>query len=240
MINFKEKPILGMIHLSNDDAWGVTDRALNEIKVYQEEGLAGVIIENYHSGLSEVKDVLCEVAELKTTGHISPDLNIGINILPNDYQEAFKLADLHGFDFIQMDYVSGKYQRSQEINESEYLDYRTKYPNIQVLGGVWPKYYTPVGGSSLENDLKIAIKRCDAIVVTGSGTGKATPMDKIKMFRDIIGDFPLIIGAGVTPDNVKSQFEYGDGAIVGSTFKNHSITTNMVNRKLVKEFMKQV
>ena len=44
--------------------------------------------------------------------------------------------------------------------------------------------------------------RCDAIVVTQDATGQETPMEKINEFRKIIGDFPLVIGAGMTADNL--------------------------------------
>lgn len=80
---------------------------------------------------------------------------------------------------------------------------------------------------------------CDAVVVTGAGTGKETPLDKIKAFRKILGDFPLIIGAGLTADNIE-QMQYADGAIVGSYFKPSGVTTAKVDRLLVKEFMSKV
>ena len=234
-----------MIHLSgvsNGSGWedvNPVERAIDEIEIYQTSGLQGVIVENYHSGVDDVIETLIKIKRLKETGVINKELSIGVNILPNDFKQAFDLASQYG-DFIQLDFVSGKYSRAQEIDEEEYKEYRQKYPNIQVLGGVWPKYYVPVKESSLEADLKVAMTRCDAIVVTGSGTGQETPLDKIKMFRDIIGNFPLIIGAGMTSDNAKSQLVYANGAIVGSAFKQFNNTNNQVSKDLVNKFMSNV
>ena len=36
------------------------------------------------------------------------------------------------------------------------------------------------------------------LVCTGSGTGKETPVEKVKQFKSALGDFPVIVGAGVT------------------------------------------
>ena len=43
-----EKPIIGMIHLAGRDSSEKVERALDEIVIYEEEGLDGVIIEDYH------------------------------------------------------------------------------------------------------------------------------------------------------------------------------------------------
>jgi predicted TIM-barrel enzyme len=48
--------------------------------------------------------------------------------------------------------------------------------------------------------------RCDAIVVTGSATGTETEMDKIRKFREVIDDFPLIAGAVLDP--IRWTFEW--------------------------------
>lgn len=75
------KKIIGMIHLSRDTNGEFLERALNEIKIYEEEGLYGCIIENYHGSIDDVECVLKNLGERK--------IKIGINIL-NDYKE------LHG------------------------------------------------------------------------------------------------------------------------------------------------
>lgn len=220
------KSIFGMIHLYGANP---IERALEEIQIYQEEGLQGVIVENYHGSTDDVINVLRNLKDVK--------IEIGINILPNEYELAFELAEQYG-SFIQMDYISGRYEKNTYLDVDHYMSYRNKYPNVSVLGGVWPKYYRPSKGSDLKEDLIKAKMLCDAIVVTGSGTGMETPIDKIKTFREIVSDFPLIIGAGVTSDNIEN-LEVADGAIIGSYFKNGN-TTSKVDRELVKLFMNKL
>ena len=228
---FENKPIFGMIHLSPGSSSDPNRsmRAIQEIKILESEGVDGFIIENYHGSSSDVLEALTDLGSSK--------IKIGVNILPNDFERAFRLVDFFQGDFIQLDHIAGSYKKCQEFDVDKFMRFRKTYPNIKVLGGVWPKYYYPITGSILENDIKDAMKRCDAIVVTGSGTGEETPLDKIKQFRNICGDFPLIVGAGLDDTNVTTQLEHADGGIVGSCFKMGKRTTSMINRELVTEFM---
>ena len=65
-------------------------------------------------------------------------------------------------------------------------------------------------------------------------------MDKIIQFRNAIGDFPLIVGAGLTSKNMEKQFEYADGAIVGSYFKENHVDVGEMSSENVKEVMDKV
>ena len=130
------------------------------------------------------------------------------------------------------------------------LEVQEKYPDatlcflaggdkvdIFLLGGVRFKYQPVASGRTLEEDLKIGMERCDAVVVTGAGTGISTELDKIKAFRAILGDFPLIVGAGMTAETAAEQLFYSDGAIVGSYFKEGGYTEYPVDEMRVKTFM---
>ena len=50
-------------------------------------------------------------------------------------------------------------------------------------------------------------------------------------------DFPLIVAAGVTVENVKEQLKICDAAIVGSYFKDTRKDTGDVKSEHVREFM---
>ena len=87
--------------------------------------------------------------------------------------------------------------------------------------------------------MKLGAERCDAIVVTGEGTGISTDLEKIKTFRTILGDFPLIVGAGMTAETAQQQLAFSDGAIVGSYFKMHGEARYSVDEKRVRDFLEQ-
>jgi len=55
---FTEKPIIGMIHLAGERGNGKIKRALKELCVYEEEGVGGAIIEDYHGSFEDVCEIL--------------------------------------------------------------------------------------------------------------------------------------------------------------------------------------
>ncbi len=224
---FGEIPIFGMIHLAGQNP---VHRALEEVAIFEEEGIDGAIIENYHGSFQNVIETLHE------TNRKKPKIVIGVNILPNEFYKSLPLAQQYGADFVQLDQVAGNYA-SGELDFKAYETVKDRYPDIIVLGGVWPKYYHPVEGSDLEEDLRTGVQRAEAIVVTGAGTGKETPIGKIRRFREIIGEYPLVVGAGLTLDNAYEQLCIANGAIVGTSFKIDCNTNNLIDRQRVREFM---
>jgi len=226
---FQDTPIFAMLHLAGKHP---VRRALEELTVFEEEGVNGVIVENYHASEDIVEETLRAIRKRGTA------LHVGVNVLPNDYGFAFSLAEEYRASFIQLDYVAGKYTRVVDgIHTAAYEAARRGAAGTLVLGGVWPKYYDPVEGSDLEHDLHQGTERSDAIVVTGEGTGMETPLHKIQGFREVIGGHPLVIGAGLTPSNAREQLLLADGAIVGSCFKLDEDTSKQVDRARVRAFM---
>jgi hypothetical protein len=65
-------------------------------------------------------------------------------------------------------------------------------------------------------------------------------MDKIREFRRIAGDFPLIAGAGMTPETIRESLPLCNGAIVGSWFKEGHLDIGAVCEEHVKAFMAEV
>ena len=229
-----KKAIIGMIHLSGVTRAQKIKRALLEIEIYQQCGLSGCIVENYHGTTADVVEALEEIDM-----NVDNSFKVGINILPNDFELALDLADEYG-DFIQIDHIAGEYEHGKPIGPSD-MKAKERFPNVVILGGVWPKYYTPIQTSSLKTDVLVGMGRSDALVVSGQGTGKETPLPKIKTFRKFIGErYPLIVGAGVDQWNIAEQMEYADGAIVGSCFKLGKMTHTPVHKQRVVELMERL
>jgi predicted TIM-barrel enzyme len=143
------------------------------------------------------------------------------------------MANEYDAKFIQLDSV-----QTPDLDISKYDSLREKYPQVVVLGGVGFKYTKPTG-NPLEVDLREGKSRCEAIVTTGPGTGIETPTDKLKDYKNILGDFPLIVGAGVNIRNIYSQLSVADGAIIGSYIKNGN-TEAPIDKFLVAGIVKEV
>ncbi len=223
-----KKPIMAMIHLKGETDEEIFERAKKEINIYYENGVDAVIVENYFGNYNHMVKVLEYLKENM------PEKVYGVNCLDNDTMN-FELAMKYDADFIQLDSVAGHLDLINDVTFDAFMKLFRERFNGCVMGGVRFKYQPYKSGRSLEEDLRIGMTRCDAIVVTQDATGQETSMEKINEFRSIMDDdFPLVIGAGMTPENCEKQFEVGDAAIVGSYFKDTYKDTGDVDASHVK------
>lgn len=234
MLDFKTKPIIAMLHMKSGKGKNALLRMQIETDIYIKNGVDAVLVENYFGDMKDCEQGLAWLQKNR------PDVCYGVNIL-GGYEHAFYLADQYDADFIQIDSVCGNLRPKQDAVYEEELNYmREKYPHIQVLGGVRFKYQPLRSGRTLKEDLEISRKRCTAVVTTGDGTGIMTPTEKLIEFRELLGDFPLVVGAGVTDKNVEEQLQYADAVIIGSWLKENHMAGNDVSEEYVQRFMQQI
>lgn len=225
-----DKPLLAMLHLKGDSDDDVLERAKREIDIFYNSGVDAVIVENYFGNYYQMRLVLDYLNKNFS------DRLYGINSLNFDVL-GIDLANEFNADFVQFDSVVGHVKPRDEASMEAFLNqYRPKTKAL-LFGGVRFKYQPVKSEKTVEEDLVIAKDRCDAVVVTGNATGEETDIDKIKRFRSGLGDFPLIIGAGITTENAREQMKYGDGAIVGSYLKEGFVDTGEVNESQVVELV---
>ena len=225
-----EKPIIGMLHLSGYGREQVLENARREIEIMYRNGVNAVLVENYFGDRVDVENAL------KYLQATHPDKVYGVNMLGFP-EMAFEMARKYGAKFVQMDSVCGHLEPNYEKSFLKKLDAMRGHGDIFLLGGVRFKYQPYRSGRSLEEDLKLGMERCDAIVVTGEGTGISTDLEKIRTFRSILGDFPLIVGAGMTAETAQEQLTFSDGAIVGSYFKEYGEAGYPVDEVRVRKFI---
>lgn len=227
------KPIIGMIHLKGTNDRDIIRRAVSEIDTLNKNGVDGIMIENYFGDAYNVEEVLDYLHKIRS------ELVYGVNIL-NDYYKSYELADKYGASFIQVDSVAGHLYKYDDMIFDKSINFLRDTSNTILFGGVRFKYQPYLSQRSLAEDLKIGMERCDAIVVTGEGTGIQTDLNKIKEFRNIIGNFTLIVGAGLTSDNCVPQLSIADGGIVGSYIKDNHHDNGEISETYTKEFMDKV
>jgi len=227
------KPILGMLHLKGDTDEEVLKIAIKEIEFLCQNGVDAIVVENYFGKPHHVEMMLKYLNENRN------DIIYGVNLLDDDVL-SFELAKRYDAKFMQLDSVAGHLEIPDDKKFHEFITCKRQECDAFVIGGVRFKYQPYKSGRTLEEDLKIGMTRCDAIVVTGDATGMETNLDKISSFRRVIGDFPLVVGAGMTPENCSKQFEIADAAVVGSYFKDTCKDTGDVCVEHVINFMDAV
>ena len=227
-----KKPVFGMLHFKGENRQEKLDRCLKEAEIYRDNGVDAVIVEDY---FGDAQDVEAGLKLLSEKG----GFKIGVNIL-DDWPLSWKLAKKYDAQFIQVDSVAGHLDPKEDLEYGKMIEEYMKEGGMYVIGGVRFKYKPILSGNDLETDLKIGMSRCHAIAVTGEGTGKDSPTEKIKEFRKIVNDFPLIVAAGLNKDTVFEKLSISEAAIVGSTFKDNRKDTGDVSAEHVKEFMEEV
>lgn len=224
------KPVMAMLHLKGNPEEDMLRRAKEEALCYLENGVEALLVENYFGSALDCEMVLAWLQEEH------PQVIYGVNIL-SDYAKAFEMAERYNARFIQIDSVSGHLNPKDDLAFAAALNEYRSHSHAAVLGGVRFKYQPVNSGRTLREDLLMGSERCDAIVVTGEGTGKVTPIEKVLQFREILGDFPLVMGAGVTPATLRETLTHCDGAIVGSYFKEGHRDFGDVYAPYVADFM---
>ena len=76
--------------------------------------------------------------------------------------------------------------------------------------------------------------------MAGKGTGVEIEMNIIRLFREILCDYPLIIDADMTLETCEEQFPAANAGIVVSWFKMNSFAICLVDTERVTEFMNAI
>lgn len=228
-----KKPVIGMLHGRGEGDARILDIAKQELEMFQAGGIDGVIVENYFCSPKQAEMMLDWTA--KNHGN----LVYGVNLL-RDNALNFSLAAAYGCAFMQIDSVCGHVPPEEDKALKEFLRRGREHSGALLIGGVRFKYQPYRSGRSLEEDLRLGMERCDALAVTGDFTGEETDFSKIQTFRTILGDFPLVVAAGLTAAGVERQLAVSDACITGSYFKRNHDAKEEMDAANIAEFMRAV
>ncbi len=79
----------------------------------------------------------------------------------------------------------------------------------------------------------------DGVILTGERTGSEANSKDINLVKSEI-DIPVIIGSGVTLENLTSFLPISDALIVGSYFKKDAFWKNELETERIERFMSKV
>lgn len=225
-----KKPVIGVLHLKGGTAAEMRERAKREISAYLEGGVDGILAEDYFGTYRDLEWALEYLLQHR------PAVSVGVNCLNFDSLN-YRLARQYGCDFLQLDSVVGHVKPRDEASLDAFFELENPKTDALVLGGVRFKYQPVLSEKSLKEDIETAKKRCGAICVTGDGTGVQTPLEKLKEFRALAGDFPLVVCSGMNAENCAEQLQIADAAVVGSYFKDTGKDTGEVDAAKVRTLM---
>lgn len=194
--------ILPVIHVESQD------QAIRNAALAKQSGCNGVFLINHSIGVSELLEAHRRVVEEM------PGWWVGVNCLGVHPRQVFGLLN---------DAVRGVWVDNAQIDEradqqptgKAILGARaTSGWQGLYFGGVAFKYQRTV--EDLATAARVAAQYMDVVTTSGPRTGHAASVEKIRMMKNPIGDFPLAIASGLTPLNVTDYLEVADCFLVAT------------------------
>ena len=257
------RPLIGMVHLAplpGTPRWAgniddVIKRAMDDARILAEEGIDGIIVENfgdtpYAAGSAHPATVAAmTIGVLAVHGVVrevdaESRIRVGINVLRADVISALSIASATGASFVRTNVLTGALVTDQGIIEGtahEALrERRLLGSGTPIFADVMSKHAYPVGaGVVMELEARSTAYRglADALIVTGDETGAATSADDLRRARTAVPDRPILIGSGLDIDNAGELLPLSDGAILGTALKVDGVTEGRVDRDRVREMV---
>ena len=175
------------------------------------------------------------------------NLIVGIQVLASANKEAIAIAHSANIDFIRAEGFVFAHVADEGITESNagnILRYRKQIgaDNVLVFTDVKKKHssHTITSDVSIAETAKAAeFFLSDAIIVTGSSTGAEADVEELSDVKKN-SKLPIIIGSGVTAENINKYYNLADAFIIGSYFKVDGNWQNGIDITRVKNFLNKL
>ena len=204
----------------------VIDAAVRDAEALVRAGVDAIMLENYGDVPFPRGPAVAETVAALTTAAVAVvrvvDLPLGINVLRNDGRAALGVALAVGARFIRVNLLAWARLTDQGLIEGDAATLQRVRAaigamNIAVLADVAVKHSAPVAPVDLLDEAGDLVERAlaDAVIVTGKATSAPVDANDLVSLRGVL-EAPVIVGSGVTLDNVGDLAPLADGAIVGS------------------------
>lgn len=245
-----KKPLIGMLHVpalpgtpaQKYQIREIIKLAKQEAVLLQSLGFDAIMLENMHDApylntrvgaeiTAAMTAVACAIREIVV-------LPIGIQILAAANREALAVALAAGLDFIRAEgFVFGHLADEGYIDAcaGELLRYRKAIgaERIAIFTDIKKKHSShSVTGDLGSGETAAAAEffRSDALIVTGTATGQAARIEDLQEVKRH-SHLPVLIGSGITADNLSGFWDLADAFIVGSYLKVDGIWSNPLSEE---------
>jgi membrane complex biogenesis BtpA family protein len=226
--------------------------ALAEAERYRAGGVDGLIVEN-HGDIPFAKperlgpETAACMAVMTRAVRQASALPVGINVLANGALVALAVAKAASAAFVRVNQWANAYVANEGIIEGpagEALRYRSSLQAraVKIFADVHVKH----GAHAIAADRSVAEMARDAeffdadvAIATGQRTGDAASMEELRAI-DGGTSLPVLVGSGVTADNVGDILAVADGVIVASSLKVDGVWWNPVDPERLAVFMAAV
>lgn len=252
------KPLIGVVHLpplpgSHQGFNGVEriiDYAVNEARKLENSGFDAVILENYSDNpftVDHVNDfVLTTITTIAREVAKSTSLIVGISLLRNAALQALAAAYPSGASFIRVN----TYCEVRVAPEGVLLPAAAQLESIRqkldrhiaIFADVNVKHSSSLDNRGLEDILRDCTTRgrMDAIIVSGQATSQPPSPGYVAAVKKLANHKPILLGSGVTMENIRAYWNLVDGFIVGTSIKVENHTKKPIDQEKATRLAKLV
>lgn len=242
-------PLPGSPHYDGDPIERIYTYAEAEALRYRDGGVDGLIVEN-HGDIPFAKpdelgpETAATMAVMSHRVAQASGLPIGINVLANGVVQALAVAKASGASFVRVNQWANAYVANEGFMEGkagEASRYRAwlRGGDIAIFSDVHVKHgaHAITADRTLEELTRDSeFFDADAVIVTGQRTGDSARLDELETVRNAT-KLPVLVGSGVTAENIEAIFGYADAVIVASSLKHDGGWWNEVDPSRLAHFM---
>ena len=246
------RALIGMLHLgalpgtpsASQSVETLIERSVTEARIYRDEGLTALALENMHDRPYLKGGVGPEITAAMTAiaRHVKREtgLPLGIQVLAGANREALAVAHASGADFVRVEGFVYAHIADEGVIEScagDLLRYRRAIAAERVL--IFADIKKKHSAHAITADVTIVETAkaaefflADGVIVTGPTTGEPASPEEVRDVAQAVR-VPVLVGSGVTPANL-ARFPTAHGFIVGSSVKEGGVWCNPLDRNAVR------
>ncbi len=253
------KPVIAVIHVQalpgtptyHGKSDEILNTALEEAKIYQKAGIDVLMIENMHDRPYLKRNVGPEVTAMMTVigQAIKSEFQIpcGVQILAGANREALAVAKAANLDFVRVEGFVFSHVGDEGVFESDagsLLRYRKMIDAEEIL--IFTDIKKKHSAHAITNDVSLVETAhaaefflSDGVIITGTATRIPADQEELNLVKKATS-LPVLIGSGITIENIKDYIHLSDGFIVGSHFKKDGKWSNTLDYGSVSKFMRKI
>lgn len=251
--------IIGMIHvratpgspMNSHTVQQLVDIACEEARTYAKHQVDGICVENmfdipYLKPSQVGPELVATMTRVCSEVRKTCRLPCGVQILAGLNKEALAVALATNLQFIRAEGFVFSHVADEGFTDScaaELTRYRKQIDasEVAILTDIKKKHCSHAITADVDvvHTAKAAnFFLSDGVIVTGKETGDSADLNEVKQIQDSIPHLPVIIGSGVTEQNLQQCLESGaHAAIIGSYFKIEGEWYNEICEKRLGNFM---
>jgi hypothetical protein len=221
----------------------IIDRALSDATLLIEGGCDAIIVENMGDAPYLPRQVAPETVAaitLATSKIVELGSPVGLQILAAANRQALAVAAVCGASFIRAEGFAYAHVADEGFIDACAGDLLRARRNLDTEVAIWADVQKKHASHAITADLSIedlclgaGFCGADALVVTGSHTGRSAALGDLKEAK--CAGLPIAVGSGVTDENAGAMASLAQALIVGSWLKEDGFWKNSVSLDRVKK-----